>query len=700
MILIAAVLVFVLQVALMRSEDAANNIDKLAEELSEVMSHPERNPTIDLRYAENLSINLAAVTIVVVLFVILKYCLHPWAVRTRGAFAFRDFTKSSRLKVKWARYKQVTEDPKLAEELRVLSARAELRGPRLEIGHDWYLRTAQAFGFPPFVIRVEAGFRLLCRNNSDEARAILLHELAHIRNGDIWRGWFAAAVMEAVAVCTMLFIKSAFDIPSFSGNATHMAAQTIVLGLVTSALLFFFYSRFLRAREVYADCRAHTWGAGAALQRMLSEAVRTGSERARSILSLHPGAATRIRYLLQPELFSDVSRIDMLGLGALLGIASASVHLLYMPLLFIMGGFRPPTDITNNVMFEFALLVVTDVGFSYALMSTMGVTVQRQVTAALLDNEGKKRKWKHLGVALSLSVGFCLGSELGWLEGGTIYPFLLLFAVLVSTMFLWLVIVYVRFTTKKACERVTSEKMLRRRALLIRILGTAMLSALLPYLGYLDVPADVVSPSMRERVLRDYFILFVVVYSLLWAATLILIRVWKNRTVRCPNCYAIHKQPTFGSNCGSCSVEITRWATIEWPREIETSPKITPNSSTPVALDTDGDSESDTLSNLEERSAPVTLEIDDETARQALSSLEEEIINHFAGQSMTAARVCETFDGKHSASECLEALKLLEKAQVIIVDPDRRFRESSRIPDTAIIYFPKQKKRSLRSVGV
>jgi hypothetical protein len=64
---------------------------------------------------------------------------------------------------------------------RSLSEKAELqRTPTLEIGHRWDRQAVKAFGFPPFAIYAEPRFRILYDSNPEIARAILLHELAHI----------------------------------------------------------------------------------------------------------------------------------------------------------------------------------------------------------------------------------------------------------------------------------------------------------------------------------------------------------------------------------------------------------------------------------------------------------------------------------------------------------------------------------------
>ena len=79
-----------------------------------------------------------------------------------------DLGSLTRLRLRWGQMFGGAEDPKLTEELRGLSETAQIHSPRLELGHNWNLRTARSrfFGFPPFAIRLEPGFRVLLPKQS------------------------------------------------------------------------------------------------------------------------------------------------------------------------------------------------------------------------------------------------------------------------------------------------------------------------------------------------------------------------------------------------------------------------------------------------------------------------------------------------------------------------------------------------------
>src|SRR5579862_2056106 len=421
LILIFGAFAFVIQVSMLRSGGAVKHWATLFEQLMKAANQPERNYSTAAPYAERFAVDLLTIVAFFSVLLIARYYFHPWSIRIRDTFAMSDLGSLARLRLRWGQMFGGAEDLKLTEELRGLSETAQIHSPRLELGHNWNLRTAQAFGFPPFAIRLEPGFRVFYRSNPKEARAVLLHELGHIRNGDIRRGWLAAtAVQGPIALAATLLVNNALGL-SFFAPVTELGVETYVLGLGTAALLLYFYSRFLRAREVYADCRARLWGAGEALYTILEDAVRAGSDRRRGPLSLHPSAATRIGHLAHPELLFEVSSLDMFGLGALLGIAFPSVEVVLVLLVVMFnGGTSAVTGMTNGRLVTFlALFVLLDLVFSYAVMATAGVAIQRRVMEAFISKEKKGTGWKNLIIAFSLAVGFCVSTQLITLANGT-----------------------------------------------------------------------------------------------------------------------------------------------------------------------------------------------------------------------------------------------------------------------------------------
>jgi hypothetical protein len=619
-----------------------------------------------------------------------NYLLQTWKIQLLNLFkliiptTFREFrfpASLQELRLRWTRSSAKLLDSKLDEELRLLSRRADIQAPALEFGNKWNLRTAQVSGSSPFVISLQPGFRILYRSKPDEARAVLLHELAHIRNGDVRRGWIAAAaVYGTVGTATVNCLYKVVGISSWVGQV-DLGPEVYTLAIITAVLLLFFYSRFLRAREVYADYRVRDWGAGDALYTILASAAHAATENRRMPLplrkndpgwfSFHPSADTRLGYLLNPRLFFDIPSLDMFGLGALIGIAISGVVLFFVPMIVLLAAKMSfSAGITNSDrLILLSLVLIVDLFFSYSLIATMGTAVQRQALAVLALKK-KRTGRKNLTVAFSMSIGIYLGMQLAYLPIGPISEGRMLIWLSASTLSLWFIISFLHLTSKCAFKRALSKKVLRFRARLIRSMGTLMLATLFPFLILLgSKPSTHSSKEVLATVAGLLFVLFVYTYCALWLLTLILILlIWRRNKAQCPHCHAKDPRATFASNCKSCNGDMTPWATTE-------------------SLGQLGAHLVDSVS-----PSPVEhLEMGDDAELRQFSEFESELVTAFAGQNMSVSSLYEMFHPRHSRQECLDALEFLERARAIIVDPERRHRESTTIPEGAMIYFPRKR---------
>jgi len=133
----------------------------------------------------------------------------------------------------------------------------------------------------PYVVLM-AG--LLSRYRRDPAAftAVLRHELAHLRNGDVGKTYFALAVWWAFVLAALVPFAVAMVLhPSFIGRTLwdlgwRTAALTLIVYLTRSAVL--------RQRELYADVRASVLdGPGGRLRQLLG--------------AMKPGPATLVRRL-------------------------------------------------------------------------------------------------------------------------------------------------------------------------------------------------------------------------------------------------------------------------------------------------------------------------------------------------------------------------------------------------------------------
>nr|BFE88218.1 hypothetical protein GCM10020093_108190 [Planobispora longispora] len=188
---------------------------------------------------------------------------------------------------------------------------------------------AVAFGRPGrYVVCLYGG--LLARRFSDPAgfEAVVLHELAHVRSGDVrfayattalWRV-FLAGVLLPYAVLKVKILFDLVDRPEVFRDA-DLPSQWFGLAqvLVLTALLTLARADLLRNRELYADNAAVRWGASPAvwIGRAAGDRARGPWRAITDPWRTHPSWERRVRSLHDPSaLFDAFPALPMLLTGA------------------------------------------------------------------------------------------------------------------------------------------------------------------------------------------------------------------------------------------------------------------------------------------------------------------------------------------------------------------------------------------------
>jgi hypothetical protein len=342
-------------------------------------------------------------------------------------------------------------DPRLAGEIAALAEKAQVPVPAVEIGSGSGAADGQVFGAGrSTVMRLGGGMKLLLRKAPDIFRATVLHELAHIANGDVQRAYLSQSLwVSTVAVIfvplslfyTIVYASNAFDVVAGLATGTPLNLK----GLLESTLTYLWFmlqvscllglygiirASLLRAREIYADWRAALWGAADGLTTIFERSRDTGRRRWLGLWQLHPAPGERLRFLQNPRrLFSIPADVPFM-VGALFGAAMSGVVLVSTALglgfagsaLFVgelMDNFGPSGALTGDVLAVIGfiaflvLFIVPQWLMSSATAQSFGLDVQREAVASLALNE--RRGVSAYLTLLGPSILFAVGLEMGML---------------------------------------------------------------------------------------------------------------------------------------------------------------------------------------------------------------------------------------------------------------------------------------------
>lgn len=397
------------------------------------------------------------------------------------------------------RYQVISlETPMAEEETSRLSVIAGIAPPRISLKPG--LLDGLAFGRKGKEILALGGQRvLLARRWTAHIRAVALHEMAHIANGDIRTRvgssslWIALAAMlalvGALTIGTSLLLTGKGRIPVFrlsfvpAETETFLAASGAMLArsLLLLLAVWWLWSELIRAREFYADARVATWG----FRKPLLETLRLGEANSgrRSFGRRHPPHTVRIEHLEHPEKLFHTSRRLAFLTGLLLTLLSAQMTPFSTDLTFIMVCVCTPLVFLLGPL---AILVLPIVFFgvlcllAYLVTGALGTQVQRQTIAELATTP--HHQWGYLRL-IKTAFFFALGLEAGLvLSPFNTFGFgktaLWVSAwLLILTFLVWLWLVFLKGTTRFLLGGSQAKAQGTRRWL--NLLSTAILAALL-----------------------------------------------------------------------------------------------------------------------------------------------------------------------------------------------------------------------------
>ncbi|QYX76917.1 M48 family metalloprotease [Streptomyces akebiae] len=226
----------------------------------------------------------------------------------------------------------------------------------------------------------------------ERARAVVLHELAHLRNKDVDVFYLTIALALAFVPTGLLPLAVALIGTPASGvlSVTWRSLALVALVWITCVSV-------LRIREYGADVRAASWGAGPGLL----DVVGTESGRAvpwwrRGPLALHPSAAARAAEIVRPRELFRVRFTECFAAGLAVSVAASGL----LTLLWLVVNRLDALDARWTTV----LLCAP------AALAVMGLGVWR---AALFGGGTRAVLLPGLGLGLGLVVGGPLAPQNG-----------------------------------------------------------------------------------------------------------------------------------------------------------------------------------------------------------------------------------------------------------------------------------------------
>ena len=211
---------------------------------------------------------------------------------------------------------------------------------------DWrlapYARTTggQAFGLPWHrYVQIDAGLAVLRVTRPAEFRAVVLHELAHLRNRDVDKTYFAISTWRAFVAVALLpylvfmlhpgLLSAPLDwrwaevaFVANPGGATHRLASLVLL----TATVYLTRNAILRVRETHADATAAAAdGPDSALPTVLGRMPEPPAWRR---WGTHPHPRQRLDAIRDPGRLLGAGFWELAGVGIATGGVCANLGLL------------------------------------------------------------------------------------------------------------------------------------------------------------------------------------------------------------------------------------------------------------------------------------------------------------------------------------------------------------------------------------
>jgi Zn-dependent protease with chaperone function len=313
---------------------------------------------------------------------------------------------------RWRRQLEPVRSRRLARTLASLVKESQLRRAPDFVQSARVTMNAVTFGRSgKYTVQLGAGLIPFHRSDPALFRAVVLHELAHIRNHDVEVGYAALAVWRAFLLVTLLpFTAAAALAVVLGGTGRWWSPSALVaeLARVLTFVLIAYLTRnsVFRVRELHADARAASMpGMKKALTRAVDRAQTTWW------WGTHPPARTRQAAIGQPQILLRPGFWELATTGCV-GMVAVTAGVQYAALLM---DTRTVDRLVPAAVMTLLLGVLTAIIWRWAVLAAQHNERRSPLLPALglglgllvgdvLAKSGEPRFWGVLGSGSQLSV--------------------------------------------------------------------------------------------------------------------------------------------------------------------------------------------------------------------------------------------------------------------------------------------------------
>ncbi|HET9395708.1 MAG TPA: M48 family metalloprotease, partial [Nitrospiraceae bacterium] len=285
--------------------------------------------------------------------------------------------------------------PEITHELQRLAETAQLPKPPIVVWNPLATALPVVFGrHGRYYVALSGSFVTQhFYRDRDSFRAIVLHEFAHIRNGDIAKTYLTLSLLLGFLATTLApsLLLASWNLATLRWLE---AASLLINGMLWTAVVILSGLAVLRAREYYADVRASVWYQASRVDHALSTLADPDARSWRRYFRFHPDPGERRQIVEDPSRLLSLSFADAFGIG----IAAWSVVGIVSGLLL---PFLPDEGWAAYGFVAAVKLVVPAVVFILAI-GAIGIGVWRSAFASLLKGEHPSKGTGWLGVAFVL----------------------------------------------------------------------------------------------------------------------------------------------------------------------------------------------------------------------------------------------------------------------------------------------------------